>query len=43
MCIRDRFEITSFTGMQLGMVVLLAFVPTLLIQLYKCIRTAVKK
>lgn len=37
------FEITSFTGMQLGMVVLLAFAPTLLIQLYKCIRTAVKK
>ena len=37
------FEVVPFTGAQLGLVVLLAFLPTLVIQLYKSIRTAVKR
>ena len=37
------FEVVLFTGVQLGLVVLLAFLPTLVIQLYKSIRAAVKR
>ena len=37
------FEVVPFTGAQLGLVVLLAFLPTLVIQLYKSIRAAVKR
>ena len=37
------FEIAPFTGAQLGLVALFAFLPTLLIQIYKGIRAAMDR